>query len=106
MVYHAKVLEKVAKMDFITKLIKADAPGMRRITSRKSISRGSTGRTHITPRVSEHGRSRIMLDVNEAIQAGKTALGIEFGSTNIKGVLVDEKGQPPGDRQLWLGESR
>lgn len=33
-----------------------------------------------------------MLDVKEAIQAGKTALGIEFGSTNIKGVLVDEKG--------------
>jgi L-ribulose-5-phosphate 4-epimerase len=25
-VYHAKVLEEVAKMDFITKLIKADAP--------------------------------------------------------------------------------
>jgi sugar (pentulose or hexulose) kinase len=33
-----------------------------------------------------------MIDVREAIKTGKTALGIEFGSTNIKGVLVDENG--------------
>lgn len=33
-----------------------------------------------------------MTDVKEAIKTGKTALGIEFGSTNIKGVLVDENG--------------
>ena len=28
--------------------------------------------------------------VKEAIRTGKTALGIEFGSTRIKAVLVDE----------------
>ena len=28
----------------------------------------------------------------ECIEAGKTAIGIEFGSTRIKAVLVDEKG--------------
>ena len=31
----------------------------------------------------------------EAIAAGKTALGIEFGSTRIKAVLIDEKGAVP-----------
>ncbi len=34
-----------------------------------------------------------MSDVKEAIRSGKTALGIEFGSTNIKSVLVGEKGE-------------
>ena len=33
-----------------------------------------------------------MINVKDAIRNGSTALGIEFGSTNIKGVLVDEKG--------------
>lgn len=33
-----------------------------------------------------------MADVKEMIMNGKTALGIEFGSTNIKAVLVDETG--------------
>ena len=33
-----------------------------------------------------------MINVKDAIKNGKTALGIEFGSTNIKGVLVDENG--------------
>ena len=32
-----------------------------------------------------------MADVKELIMNGKTALGIEFGSTNIKGVLIDEE---------------
>lgn len=30
--------------------------------------------------------------IKELIQAGKTALGIEFGSTRIKGVLIDYDG--------------
>ena len=34
-----------------------------------------------------------MSDIREAIKSGKTALGIEFGSTNIKGVLVGESGE-------------
>ena len=33
-----------------------------------------------------------MADVKEMIMNGQTALGIEFGSTNIKAVLVDEEG--------------
>ena len=32
--------------------------------------------------------------IREAIQGGKTALGIEFGSTRIKTVLVDDKNTP------------
>lgn len=31
-----------------------------------------------------------IIEIKEAIKQGKTALGIEFGSTRIKGVLVDE----------------
>ena len=34
-----------------------------------------------------------MSEIREAIKNGKTALGIEFGSTNIKGVLVGENGE-------------
>lgn len=34
------------------------------------------------------------MSVKEAILSGKTALGIEFGSTRIKGVLVDENNTP------------
>ena len=30
------------------------------------------------------------IDVKAAIEQGKTVLGIEFGSTNIKGVLITE----------------
>ena len=30
----------------------------------------------------------------EAINSGRTALGIEFGSTRIKAVLVDEDNNP------------
>ena len=30
----------------------------------------------------------------KTVMAGKAALGIEFGSTRIKAVLVDEKNQP------------
>ena len=32
--------------------------------------------------------------MKDIIESGKTALGIEFGSTRIKAVLVDEKGNP------------
>lgn len=35
-----------------------------------------------------------MSDVKNAIMTGQTALGIEFGSTRIKAVLVDEKNVP------------
>ena len=33
-------------------------------------------------------------EAKAAILANKTALGIEFGSTRIKAVLVDDKNQP------------
>ena len=29
-------------------------------------------------------------DIREAIESGKTALGIEFGSTRIKAILIGE----------------
>ena len=32
--------------------------------------------------------------IKNAIREGRTALGIEFGSTRIKAVLVDESHQP------------
>ena len=32
------------------------------------------------------------MDAKECIVRGETALGIEFGSTNIKAVLTDKKG--------------
>ena len=32
--------------------------------------------------------------VKELIEAGKTALGIEFGSTRIKAVLIDDAHAP------------
>lgn len=35
-----------------------------------------------------------MQEIKTAIQEGRTALGIELGSTRIKAVLVDEKGTP------------
>ena len=35
-------------------------------------------------------RSEMRIEMKEAILNGKTALGIEFGSTRIKAVLVDE----------------
>ncbi len=35
-----------------------------------------------------------MEDIRNAIECGKTALGIEFGSTRIKAVLVNEKNEP------------
>lgn len=34
------------------------------------------------------------MDIRECIDEGKTAIGIEFGSTRIKAVLVDEAGKP------------
>lgn len=42
--------------------------------------------------------------IGEAIKNGNTALGIEFGSTRIKAVLIDAQNQPiaSGSR---LGES-
>ena len=35
-----------------------------------------------------------MSDVKSMIEAGKTSLGIEFGSTRIKAVLVGEDNAP------------
>lgn len=34
------------------------------------------------------------IEIKNAIQSGKTTLGIELGSTRIKAVLIDEKNQP------------
>ena len=34
------------------------------------------------------------MEIKDMIEAGKTAIGIEFGSTRIKAVLVDETGKP------------
>lgn len=34
------------------------------------------------------------MEIKEKIEAGKTAIGIEFGSTRIKAVMVDDKGTP------------
>ena len=34
------------------------------------------------------------MDKKELIQAGKAILGVEFGSTRIKAVLIDDKGTP------------
>ena len=36
----------------------------------------------------------IMQEAKSTIQAGKAILGIEFGSTRIKAVLIDEKNNP------------
>lgn len=38
--------------------------------------------------------SRSVAEIREVIRAGKAVLGIEFGSTRIKAVLVDEKNVP------------
>ncbi|MDD6380823.1 MAG: FGGY-family carbohydrate kinase [Lachnospiraceae bacterium] len=38
------------------------------------------------------GRKVIMMENKEIIEKGLTSLGIEFGSTNIKAVLIDDKG--------------
>lgn len=35
-----------------------------------------------------------MSSEKERIENGEAILGIEFGSTRIKGVLIDEKGNP------------
>ena len=34
------------------------------------------------------------MDTKQLIEEGNSVLGIEFGSTRIKAVLVDEKGNP------------
>ena len=34
------------------------------------------------------------MEIKELIEAKKTYLGIEFGSTRIKAVLIDDKGTP------------
>ena len=34
------------------------------------------------------------MDIAKYIEDGKATLGVEFGSTRIKGVLIDEKGTP------------
>ena len=38
--------------------------------------------------------SRSVAEIKEVISAGKAVLGIEFGSTRIKAVLVDDKNEP------------
>ena len=39
-------------------------------------------------------RKENMENIKNAIENGRTALGIEFGSTRIKAVLVDENNKP------------
>ena len=40
------------------------------------------------------GREDMADNVKKLIQSGKSALGIEFGSTRIKAILVDENNNP------------
>ena len=40
------------------------------------------------------------LDAKSTIEAGKAILGIEFGSTRIKAVLIDQEIETE-DRLLW-----
>ena len=43
-----------------------------------------------------------MGNVKETIESGKAVLGIEFGSTRIKAVLIDEKHTPiAGGSHEW-----
>ena len=35
-----------------------------------------------------------MAEIKEVIESGRAVLGIEFGSTRIKAVLVDEENKP------------
>ena len=42
----------------------------------------------------ESMNQRIEYDLKAIIESGKTALGIEFGSTRIKAVLIDESFKP------------
>lgn len=44
------------------------------------------------------------MNAKESIMNGKAALGIEFGSTRIKAVLVDENCETLAVRRLSLGE--
>ena len=43
-----------------------------------------------------------MSNAKELILGGKTALGIEFGSTRIKGVLIDYDGNLDFQFETWL----
>ena len=40
------------------------------------------------------GSDMEVAEIRELIDAGKTAIGIEFGSTRIKAVMVDNAGKP------------
>ena len=43
-----------------------------------------------------------MANAKEYIESGRTALGIEFGSTRIKAILVDENNTPiASGRHEW-----
>ena len=43
------------------------------------------------------------LDAKSTIEAGKAILGIEFGSTRIKAVLIDQENKPIAQgRTSWL----
>lgn len=42
--------------------------------------------------------------IAELIRKGETVLGMEFGSTRIKAVLIDTSGNPLGFRKPWMGE--
>ena len=47
-----------------------------------------------------------MADAKQTIENGKAVLGIEFGSTRIKAVLVDDKNAPiASGSHEWNGNS-
>ena len=44
------------------------------------------------------------LDAKSTIETGKAILGIEFGSTRIKAVLIDQENKPIAQRKPQLGK--
>ena len=46
-----------------------------------------------------------MSNAKQTIETGKAVLGIEFGSTRIKAVLVNETGEHMTGKTVWRMES-
>ncbi len=44
-------------------------------------------------------------DAKSTIETGKAILGIEFGSTRIKAVLIDPENHPIAQRKSYLGKT-
>lgn len=45
------------------------------------------------------------MNTKQAVQEGRTVLGIEFGSTRIKAVLVDENAHPIAQGGYEIGRA-